>query len=81
MNKIRVQLLKEKGRDGENRVTKKDREIEIEIDRYIYGEREIGRQRREEKERKKRIQREGESEKVSFFCPLSLDNLSMTPSI
>ena len=80
MNKIRVQLLKEKGRDWENRVTKKDREIEIEIDRYIYGEREIDRQRREEKERKKGL-REGESEKVSFFCPLSLDNLSMTPSI
>ena len=66
MNKIRVQLLKERGRDGENRVTKKDREIEIEIDRYIYGEREIDRQRREEKERKKGL-REGESEKANFF--------------
>ena len=80
MNKIRVQLLKERGRDGENRVTKKDREIEIEIDRYIYGEREIDRQRREEKERKKGL-REGESEKANLFCPLSLDNLFMTPSI
>ena len=42
MKKVGVRLLKERGRDGENRVTKRDREIEIEIeiDRYMYGERE-----------------------------------------
>ena len=70
MNKIRVQLLKEKGRDGENRVTKRDREIEIEIeiDRYIYGERERLTDREGRRKREKKGYRErGEKARKSVF--------------
>ena len=67
MNKIRVQLLKEKGRDGENRVTKKDREIEIEIDRYIYGERERLADREGRRKREKKGYREREKARKSVF--------------